>query len=501
MYVFKNALRNISRAKGRNFLIFVLVLIIATSACIALSIKSSADKTKSDTLASMNITAQIVMDRSSMISGIRGGSEGMDDIMSMMSETISFGEYQNYATAESVDYYYYTSSLGLNTTEEGIISYSTSSGSSGGFEGKLPSAMGGMTLGMSGGDFSITGYSSHDAMTNFIDGTIVVVEGSMFDIEDTSNSVSISQEIAVLNELEIGDEFTLVNPNDETEIITMTVSSIFLCESTDAYSNDIYMSYNSLQAIAENSKANASTYIEERTGAEMSTELVARDNWVYVLENPDMLTAFESEVISLGLDTERYTVSSPDITQFEQTMLPLDNLSNFTLIFFLVVLGIGAIILIVFNLFTIRERKYEIGVLAAIGMHKTKVATQFLSEVVIVTFAAVMIGSIIGVVASAPIGDMLLQDQIAQASSSGQQIANNFGGSFSGRENGMSMLEGMGFGGSAQVDFVDTIQMSFSFEVLLQLMGIGLILSVVASIIGMISILRFEPLKILSERA
>ena len=38
------------------------------------------------------------------------------------------------------------------------------------------------------------------------------------------------------------------------------------------------------------------------------------------------------------------------------------------------------------------------------------------------------------------------------------------------------------------------------FTVLLSLMGIALLLTLVASSVGMISVLRYEPLKILSER-
>lgn len=38
MYIVKNALKSITRAKGRNILIFVLVLMIAVLACVALSV-------------------------------------------------------------------------------------------------------------------------------------------------------------------------------------------------------------------------------------------------------------------------------------------------------------------------------------------------------------------------------------------------------------------------------------------------------------------------------
>ncbi len=499
MYVIKNALRNITRAKGRNILIFILVLIIAVSACVALSIKSSADKTREETLASMNVSAQITPDRSSMMERVRGDSSSMQDLMTQFSQGMSLDDYTLYSQAQSVNDFYYTASFGLNTTEDGIETYSTgSSNISGGAQGMKMGA--GMSIGMGGGDFTVTGYSSHDAMTNFVNSTMTITEGAMFDIDDETNSASISEEVAILNELEVGDTFTLVNPNNEEELIDITVSSIFACESTDAYANDIYMSYNSMANIVANSEEVATTYTEERTGMEMSSALNLMTNATYLLDSPEMLSVFESEVVALGLDSEQYIVTSLDLVEFEQVMLPLENLSNFTMIFFWVVIAIGAVILIVFNLFTVRERKYEIGVLAAIGMQKSKVALQFLTEVLVVTFVAVLVGAVVGVVISQPIGDVLLAEQIAQTSVTNQQVSDNFGGNFTGRA-GMQMV-GMtqGFGQNS-VDYIDSIATSFDFNVLLQLMGVGIMLSLFASIMGMIAVLRYEPLKILSERA
>lgn len=49
MYIIKNALKCIGRSKGRNLLIGIIVLAIATSACIGLSIRQAAEKAKEET--------------------------------------------------------------------------------------------------------------------------------------------------------------------------------------------------------------------------------------------------------------------------------------------------------------------------------------------------------------------------------------------------------------------------------------------------------------------
>ena len=59
MYILKNALRNITRAKGRNILIGCIAFVIGLSACLALSIREAADRERESGLSDLNITATI----------------------------------------------------------------------------------------------------------------------------------------------------------------------------------------------------------------------------------------------------------------------------------------------------------------------------------------------------------------------------------------------------------------------------------------------------------
>lgn len=107
--------------------------------------------------------------------------------------------------------------------------------------------------------------------------------------------------------------------------------------------------------------------------------------------------------------------------------MPLQNLSKFAAWFLLVVLLIGGVILIVFHIFNIRERKYEIGVLTAIGMRKSRVALQFLTELFVVTFAFLLLGTAIGGAASVPVTNALLASQISAQETQQANRQQNFG--------------------------------------------------------------------------
>ena len=63
MYIIKNAYKSIVRVKVRNLLVFILVFLIAASACVALSVRSSAETAKETTYSSLTITAQISANR------------------------------------------------------------------------------------------------------------------------------------------------------------------------------------------------------------------------------------------------------------------------------------------------------------------------------------------------------------------------------------------------------------------------------------------------------
>ena len=65
------------------------------------------------------------------------------------------------------------------------------------------------------GDFELDGYSSYDAMTEFVNGTLKIEDGEM--ITDFSGyECVISSELATLNEIKVGDTITLKNPNTNT---------------------------------------------------------------------------------------------------------------------------------------------------------------------------------------------------------------------------------------------------------------------------------------------
>ncbi len=540
MYILKNALRCIDRSKGRNVLIGIIALVIAVSACLGLSIRQAAESAKQSTLEELNITATISYDRSSMMNDMMGGEKGQggggfdrDQFKDMMgnASSLTLEDYQTYAKADSVQDFYYTLTAAFNgndallpvTDETEEESSSGQSGFGGGMG--FPGGNFGGGKGMfSSSDFSVIGYSSDSSMTAFIDGTASVLEGgTMFEEGTTEKDCIISEELAIFNDLAVGDTIVLTNPSLETETYTLNIVGLYTSFSNNDFSmsmfgksqdpaNQIYMSAAALQSILDASDEASTVVTDSTTGRQRESTITGSIEATYVFADTEQYAAFDTQARALGLE-DTYTISSPDLAAFESSLTPLNTLSTMAGWFLVVILIIGAIILVVLNIFNVRERKYEVGVLTAMGMKKWKVAAQFMCEILVVTMVAVIIGAAIGAVSSVPVTNALLAGQVESQNSQMAQMDENFGrpGNFGGGMPGGEMPSGapdtMGggknpienmFGGA--VEYITEVNSAMNLTVVLQMLGVGLLLTVVASMASVSFIMRYDPLKILANR-
>ena len=513
MFVIVNALKSITRSMGRNILIGIIVLAIAAASCVALAIRNAAYEAETAGVDLLTVTASITVDTQRLMEAARSEGGGMTSIREMMSQyqNLSLLELLPYADSDYVKSFYYSGSISLNASG-GLEAYGSDGSSSGGM--RAQGGRGGMIMGgMPMGDFTVTGYSEEDAMIKFVNGTSKITNGEMFDIASADMNCLISYELSLFNGLSVGDTITLANPNAEEEIYTFTVTGIYTDSSYSESSNIprfstaldpanlICISYNTLQTIVEHSASVAVTETNEN-GSEISTAISGQLSNMFVFSSHEDYVSFDEELISSGL-SEYYSLASSDISNYEAGLVPLQNLSRFAMTLLFIVLAIGGVILIVINAFNIRERKYEVGVLTAMGIRKGKVAMQFVIELLCVTLIAIVIGASVGAVVSVPISNNLLSVQIDQIQSQAANQETSFGRALGGRQN---ILDGRGSmidifsGNRADVNYLDQINATVSFPILGQLIGIGIILTIISSFAAVVFVMRYEPLKILANR-
>lgn len=546
MYIVKNALKSITRNKLRNILIGIIVLIISVSACVSLSIRQAAEVAKEDTLSNLSVTAQISFDRQKAMEEMKASeSDSSSDSSSdsdsskpdrskfdfsvLQGSSLSLDDYMTYTKALSDgDSYYYSGAFSLDATgdllpygteEEDEDSSSDEKSSDNNDDRTMPQDMqnggsdnrgpGGQPFQVNSGDFTVTGYSSYDAMASMFgsDGSYKITDGSMFDETSDKFECIISNELAEYNGLSVGDTIKLANPECEDETYKLKIVGIYTNSDSSSQeqnrfnmndpANNIYMNYNAFKKILTKSEKAANTTTNS-DGDEESAVLTENLAFTYTFASVENYEKFETKVYDLGLSDD-YKVSSSDLQAYENSLLPLETLSQTAMWFFFIVLGVGGIILITLNIFNLRERKYEVGVLTAIGMKKAKVALQFVTEIFIVTFIALIIGTSVGAAVSVPATNTLLANQISSSQQTGDDMRQNFGFEQNGDKGAPDM--GGRFGSSKAAEYVDSVTSATNFLVVLELICVGLFLTIVASLAALISIMRYEPLKILSNRS
>ena len=170
MYIIKNAWVNIKRHLGRNILIGLIVLVIALSSTIALSINTSGNKliesykNKNELAVSFRLDMSKLRDKSNTYTKL----------------TVS--DIENYADSDYVSSYYYTLDTSLSSDDIEAIDISAK------FEpkdngdapnGEMPeNGRGGNRENMDAqGDYKITAYSDPSYIENFINGTYKITYG------------------------------------------------------------------------------------------------------------------------------------------------------------------------------------------------------------------------------------------------------------------------------------------------------------------------------------
>ncbi|WP_455538519.1 ABC transporter permease [Terrisporobacter sp.] len=491
MYIIKNALISIKRNKGRNILLGIIVFVIACATTVTLAIRNSADTLMESYSNKYDITASISVNREDMMANMgqppSEGSTSKEDKMKSMSEAfsaeskISADDIKFYADSDYIKSYYYTSSLSMNINDFSKVESSDFGRKDGNMPGPNPDSD---TV---QGDFSITGYSSFDAMSDFINGSYSITDGEISD-DFTSNTCAINAELATLNDISVGDTLTLVNPNNEDDTYKLKVSGIFK-DSSDS-SNEMSMFTGSANTIITNVKV-------VNDIADSSDDITVKTKPNFVLTSKDAIDNFTKEVTSKGLS--EYLTVTTNLDSIENATSSISNTKTFATTFLVVTFVIGGVVLFVLNLINIRQRKYEIGVLRTIGMKKSLLTAQFTTELLAVAIISLAIGAGAGAIMSVPVSNKLLQNEITSSQEEMSNINKNFGKGELGRPIGGGEMKGP-MNGVAQVQAFDSIDATVDGQVLAQLFAIGIGLTLISSSACMVSIQRFSPLTILKER-
>ncbi len=487
MFVFKNAWISITRNKGRNILIGIIILVIACASTVTLAINNTASDLINSYANAYDKELSISFDRKNMMKDFDFSErENLEDMKEKFEDisTYTISDVEKYADSDYIESYYYTYNISLNGNNINKAESEAKNnvpGSPGGGRGPSESSM----------DFTLNGYSSLDAMSEFLEGTYEMTEiaENAWDIAFDGNYVFINEELASYNDLKLNDEINL--EDEDGNVYKFTILGVYKENETNVAGPGAMFS-GSVNTLITNANALVSI-------TDSNDDVKGSIKPTFIIKDYADKDKIQAEFYEKGLD-ENYTVETNEETA-TAGLTSIKNVQSFATIFLIITLIIGGIVLFIINMINIRERKYEIGVLRTIGISKPKLTMQFVAELMMVGFVALMLGAGVGAVSSKGISNALLSSEISSSKSSSDKVKENFGGPGGFNPGGNGPMKDFGQKGKPRVEAYESIDAVVNFGVLVELLGIGMVLILISSISAMVSIQRFTPLTILKERS
>jgi putative ABC transport system permease protein len=310
----------------------------------------------------------------------------------------------------------------------------------------LPTPPAGMVNPMT--SVQITGLNDTSTASVFGGSSITWTSGEVFDATGSANEAVVGTALAEKNDLSVGDTFSAYG-------VTLTVVGIYDA-GTDFANNGVFVPLSTLQTISDQSGS--------ITSASVSVDSV---------DNLSSVTTAVTE--SLG--------DSADVTNSQETVdqlvSPLESVQTIALFSLIGAIVAGAVIILLTMIMIVRERRREIGVMKAIGSSNVGIMKQFVAEAVTLTTLALVVGTGIGILASAPLTNLLVD-----TSSSSSQSGPGAGGPGGGRG-------GMMFGVGRQA--LENIQSSVGVTTLAAGAGATLLIAILGSAIPALMISKVKP--------
>jgi putative ABC transport system permease protein len=207
------------------------------------------------------------------------------------------------------------------------------------------------------------------------------------------------------------------------------------------------------------------------------------------------MSAFAKKAKAL-IDTDTFSIETNDQT-YQQMLAPLNNVASFAKNIVILVAVAGVVILTLIVMITIRERRYEIGVLLSLGESRVKLIGQFFFEIIICMIIALGIATVSGNAVGNVVGQQLLDQQTESATATSSSANQGPGG-------GGNMQQGGAKGGMSQTanpfsssSAIDDLDVAVKPAEIAALTGVALLISLIAILISSIGILRMNPKKIL----
>lgn len=328
--------------------------------------------------------------------------------------------------------------------------------------------------------FGVCGTETDELFTT---GTLTLTEGRHITSEDQSVAI-ISGDLAEKNELHIGDYITthIYNPEDDDftgEEMQVQIIGLFTPNVTEQLGETVTIF----------DKIQNRIFMDLQTSVKMNND---RINYGFsavnvTIDDPQNMKQVVSAVKKLSvIDWNAFTIEI-DNEVYEKAAAPLTTLNELVVTLLVVIIVVSAIILALILTLWTKTRIHEIGVFLSVGIWKSAVIGQYLTEVLLIAVFAFGLSYFTSNAVAGQIGNHLLEQsvQVEQEDNSGSTPAAVDVGADTLIQKPLPTENG--------------IQVSVEPDSLALLYLIGFAIIIVAVSISSITVMRLKPREILSK--
>ncbi|EAA0403266.1 ABC transporter permease [Listeria monocytogenes] len=500
MNFFKRAWLSMKARKGRS----VLQLIIFTVVCVLIlsgfTIQSAADKASELAREQLGGTVTLTVDREKQMQTMREEASSSDSSSTeskpqFQSSPIDVSDANELAKLNHVaSYNYYSSTQALASGFDPIESSGDTSSSSD--ETSTTTETQGPGGGQGGpqmvdADLSISGLLDSATSTDFEAGTSELTSGVAITSADKDKNVAMVEEnLAKENDWKVGDSFTVTSSDGNTKV---TLKIVGIYKTTDSGS-DMAQNFSFLNPY--NKVYVPYTVANTIKGSDYKNTV---DSAVYTMDDAANISAFEKEAKKVdSIDWDTFKLDAND-TLYQQMIGPINSVASFSKNVVYIVSIAGALILGLLVMMQVRDRKYEMGVLLAIGEKRGKLIAQFFVEILIVALVSFGLAAASSHYVAQLAGNQLLAQQNSSTNETTTSTENRGPGG-GGGQGGPG-----GFGQSVSnltknTEQIKELDIQVTLEDMLKMGGIGIGIAFISVLLPAALVLRMNPKTILTKQ-
>ncbi|PDB19582.1 ABC transporter permease [Listeria monocytogenes] len=499
MNFFKRAWLSMKARKGRS----VLQLIIFTVVCVLIlsgfTIQSAADKASELAREQLGGTVTLTVDREKQMQAMRDEAASSDSSSTeskpqFESSPIDVSDANELAKLNHVASYNYYSSTqalasGFNPIESSGDTSSSNDESSTTAETQGPGGGQGGPQ-MVDADLSISGLLDSATSTDFEAGTSELTSGVAITSADKDKNVAMVEEnLAEENDWKVGDSFTVTSSDGNTKV---TLKIVGIYKTTDSGSdmaqnfsflnpyNKVYVPYTVANTIKGSNYKNTV------------------DSAVYTMDDAANISAFEKEAKKVdSIDWDTFKLDAND-TLYQQMIGPINSVTSFSKNVVYIVSIAGALILGLLVMMQVRDRKYEMGVLLAIGEKRGKLIAQFFVEILIVALVSFGLAAASSHYVAQLAGNQLLAQQNSSTNETTTSTENR--GPGGGGQGGPGGIGESVSNLTKNTEQIKELDIQVTLEDMLKMGGIGIGIAFISVLLPAALVLRMNPKTILTKQ-